>query len=175
MAFSSAPAPTGKTPASALENRGSGSTSDRGGSVGNRDNRFLGTLQGLWVPIPLDDFDEAPHTPDAAHQPKWVCRAASGSDTDVYPVDQCAGDMAHDTTGTNQILSRAFHTSHDGVMSFPGDGEHSESLSQVMQCQQFCFRLPLSQLVGRVMDPILFQSGEEQLPAVRSTLPLKTT
>ena len=47
--------------------------------MGNNKPNQLGKLQGEYVPIPFDDFDEA-HPWDFMNQHKWVCRAASGSE-----------------------------------------------------------------------------------------------
>ena len=44
----------------------------RPGSVGNTTQNTPGALQGITVPVPLDDFDEAPTN-------NSVCRAASSS------------------------------------------------------------------------------------------------
>lgn len=57
-------------------------------------------------------FDEA-FRATAAHQPQWVCRAATGSDaTKGEAVATCAGEQTHETTATSQPFAE--HTSCRG-------------------------------------------------------------
>ena len=55
-----------------------------------------GSFQGEFVPVPLDDFDEAHTNGETVNQRQWVCRAASGSEVH-FTTDHawCARDHSH--------------------------------------------------------------------------------
>ena len=61
--------------------------------MGNATTNHTGDLQGIWVPVPLDDFDAAPFARVTAPVHTPVCRAAPGSADQGYT--QMQGSKSH--------------------------------------------------------------------------------
>ena len=101
--------------------------------MGNNQPETQGHLQGEFVPIPLDDFDEAPPgTP--LNQHSWVYRAASGSElVSMAEQEGCAGDVSHlsdfdaYTTRDNLFIEHAGDmTCHDDLIPQTNSGAPHE-------------------------------------------------
>ena len=102
--------------------------------MGNNQPEIQGHLQGEFVPIPLDDFDEAPPgTPSNQHS--WVCRAALGSElVSMAEQEGCAGDVSHlsdfdaYTTRNNLFIEHAGDMScHDELIPQTNSGAPLEA------------------------------------------------
>ena len=64
--------------------------------VGNNSPNKKGMLQGEFVPIPFDDFDEVHQSRESLNQHKWVRRAVLGSELSSSTGEPwCAGEQTH--------------------------------------------------------------------------------
>ena len=95
--------------------------------VGNNKPNQPGKLQGKYVPIPFDDFDEAHQPWDFMNQRKWVCRAASGSELSSYSDKPwCAGEKTHQEDFAPSFNLGTSYMLHEGDFSCQDEAELPE-------------------------------------------------